>query len=229
MNNTNFNLDNENNWTNAHNFAFYDKLGVLGLIDRAMKCGLEDQPDLEALRPIFSGLSSPNILDIGSGYGRVSDWLMRNVKNVSITLVEHSKPLFLYLERKFNSSNCTVLNEDILNMSLNENFDLALLLWSGIADFSESEKPILLERVSKRIKEDGKLVIDLPPEVTRDAIRKEEGQLVLNVSKSTHHGHLPSETELKELMINCSFTQSQKIDYISSNGLSRRLFVFSRH
>lgn len=144
----------------AKNKEFYENFPVGKLNgEYALNAGLSNAYELE--HPIIKNFVNKlkTILEIGSGEGRIIQWLIDQGYDGKIFAVERSKPFLDYLRKEYSQyNNIEILEKDIINDSL-PGVDLGLFLWSGILEFDEKDQKILVEKLSENCK---KLVIDTP-------------------------------------------------------------------
>lgn len=145
-------------WSNRDNQKFYNSLTVQDFQNFADSAGLTEYPDLLMLNQILENACA--VLEIGAGYGRVIDYLLKinNIKN--IIAVENSTLYFEALMKKYsNNSLCDLYNnvaEDInilkgsnfRNDAKNINIEPAIppltLIQSDISLLSIETKPDLI-------------------------------------------------------------------------------------
>lgn len=147
---------NTNKWTNTNNIEFYEKLTIKKLKYLAACAGLDKYHDLNLIRPYFEDAHS--ILELGAGYGRVIDYLInQNFQNLSA--IERNKHLNSILWSRFNKK-VTFYFTDIRSFNCAKKFDSILWLWSGIAEFTNSEQLAVLKLLSTLLTKKGTLIID---------------------------------------------------------------------
>ena len=150
-------------WHNEDNNLFYETVKVNGLKSLAEIAGLSACCDLDLLQPYWSKAES--ILDIGAGYGRAVDYLLTHGFQGQITAVERCNVMFEYLEKNFGQDkNVNLLHCDIRCFTnTHKNFDLVLLLWSGIADFTKTEQIAVFSKARSLLEKGGTLILDIIP------------------------------------------------------------------
>lgn len=148
-------------WTNYDNDAFYTAVDVEGLKEFAKKGGLDDGCDVLAIKSYWE--SAKSILDVGSGYGRVIEALLKNNFSGKITAIERNAKFFNYLKQQY-SDRVTLHNLDIHDCSsITERFDVILFLWSSLADFPFAEQSLIVQQLASLLAPQGLLIFDSIP------------------------------------------------------------------
>ncbi|MFN3234938.1 MAG: class I SAM-dependent methyltransferase [Gammaproteobacteria bacterium] len=155
--------DNNARWSNQDNAAFYENVTAQGLQELAEKAGLCAGCDIDPLWSYIKNASS--LLEVGAGYGRVIDALLKRQFAGKITALERSQSLFTYLQDRFSHDQVDLHYADILSYCEKtvKKFDVILFLWSGIADFPQDEQLELVRVLSRRLRKNGMLIIDALP------------------------------------------------------------------
>lgn len=154
---------------NRSNVHFYDHLPHSHFVDRAKACGIETCVDLDndsvrnTLKKQRARRGHPiRILEIGAGYGRVLGWLLDHT-DAEITALEHSTTLMSHLRQRYGGSpRVTLVQQSLLDIDMREAVEVALWMWSGVAEFNLEEKRRGLHIVSVALIPGGNLLIDLP-------------------------------------------------------------------
>jgi SAM-dependent methyltransferase len=135
----------------------YDNLSINTLKNLVEKIGLSECPDIKSFEEYID--DNMSILDIGSGYGRAIDYLIKMDRNLSVTGIELNKNYFMALKKKYN--NVHLLNECILHNNIKDTFDIVLMLWCFIYELSDFEISKLLTKIKKSITENSYLFVDV--------------------------------------------------------------------
>lgn len=216
-------------WNNEDNNAFYETLKADGLQKLAEKGGLASGCDVRALTPYWSNAQS--ILEVGAGYGRVIDYLLKHQFQGEITAIERCDALFKHLEKQFNPyENVKLLQTDIHYLSdMNNRFDLILCMWSGIADFPREEQPLIVEELARLLQRKGKLIIDTMPAsiIPLGSKRCGHQSYSIEINGSTVCIHLPNIQEMKCYAKKAGFSDISYISYKTDADRERWLFILS--
>lgn len=222
-------MDEEVKWDNDDNSAFYEALKVEGLKKFAEKAGLSTGCDMRELRAYWS--TAKSILEAGTGYGRVIDYLIKNQYQGTITAIERCNMLFQYLKTRFcQYENINLLQTDIRYLSnSNSHFDLILYMWSGIADFSYKEQPFVIKKLAKLLQKNGKLVIDtLSMNIVPLGVKKLGDQLyLLKVNDFHKYIYEPNSYEIEYYAKNAGFANIKRISYQTDTLRERWLYILS--
>ncbi|MEW6055329.1 MAG: class I SAM-dependent methyltransferase [Bdellovibrionota bacterium] len=215
--------------TNASNISFYEALGPLELQRFAQTIDLEKCPDLDQLKNYID--HSTHVLEIGAGYGRVIQGLRERRPELKITAVELAKNSVTHLQKRFqNTPNLRILSGDILEVPTRQEYDLALWLWSGLADLNRLEQRLCVKRLATLLFPSGALAIDLPADVTNmNATTSIENYYKLRLDpKLLYYGYIPPKDELIALCSKASLIHVQEVCYSTSTGKQRLLEVFKK-
>lgn len=93
---------------NEKNFYPSKKMGQNFLLSDDYKKRIVDAADIK---------ESDFVLEIGAGFGAISDYIISKTKN--FTIIEFDKRLFEFLLNKFNDSSIELINSDILKVDIN--------------------------------------------------------------------------------------------------------------
>lgn len=217
-------------WDNSDNNAIYETIKAQGLYKLAKKGGLSTGCDMEYLTPYWSVAKS--VLEVGAGYGRVIDYLLKHPFQGAITAVERCNALFEHLEKQYTTyKNIQLLHADIRYLrNVNERFDLILMLWSGIADFSPKEQRLIFAKLAKLLNEKGKLIIDtlpastIPLDMRQSGAKKVYKQEINGVTVYTYSMSLKEIDNYAQL---AGFTSIEHKTYYTLTGRERLLHILS--
>src|SRR5438552_4126970 len=148
---------NEDRWNNKDNDHFYDKSFIENVPYLINRSGLEANQDLLAIKNKM--MSATSILEMGAGYGRVIDFLIKNDYSGQISAIEKSNHLYELLQTKY-SHQVNLYHGDIREFSIHGKFNLILWLWCGIADFNSEEQRQILAKLTSLLTQTGAIVID---------------------------------------------------------------------
>jgi SAM-dependent methyltransferase len=197
----------EMEWSNTDNNAFYENLKAEGLKEIAENGGLASGCDIELLRPYWSKATS--ILEVGAGYGRVIDYLLKHDYQGKITAIERCDVLFQHLEKNYGTyNNIKLLHADVRYLdNLNEQFDLILMFWSIIAEFLPIEQLDVIIKLSKLLKQKGKLIIDTMPDNVSPLNAKNliEQHYSMRVCEVDVNGYMCNRSEMKQYSLKAGF------------------------
>lgn len=108
------------------------------------------QPWIDMIFSVFNLSKNHTALELGAGTGQFLKILEDN--NFSTTAIEFSNEMIKYIKK--NSPNTKVINKNILEVTLNEKFDLIVAM-AFIHCFDEEDLIEILKKINKWLKNDG--------------------------------------------------------------------------
>ncbi len=215
-------------WHNQDNINFYEGVTVEGLKQLAVKAGLTNACDVTALKSYWENADS--VLDVGAAYGRVVKGLLSNGYKGKITAIERSHTFCHYLSEKFQD-NITLLNIDSADYyTTQSHFDTILFLWSGLADYSVAEQPVIVKKLSQLLNRNGYLIIDTMPmnikplHTTQFASQSFSTQ----IKNETVYTYEAKTAEIRQYAQKCKLSFVELIHCKTDNGRMRWLYVLQR-
>ncbi len=217
---------------NNNNNIFYEKIGAHGLENIAKSGGLATGIDVLHCKKYWQ--NAKYILDVGSGYGRVIDCLLRNGYSESIVSIERCESLHRALHDKYlTNKKIRILKIDLHNILLSlsdlnsKKFDVILWMWSGIADFPPSEQSEVVCQLAKILKPNGKLIIDTMPEkVTPMMSTKMTSQrFAITLDNVTIQTYEPNESEIMTYATMAGLSKIVKTKCVTEIGRERCLYI----
>jgi SAM-dependent methyltransferase len=216
-------------WNNGDNNAFYETIEAEGLKELAEKGGLATGCDLKALKPYWSKAHS--ILEVGAGYGRVIDYLLKHEFRGEITAIERCDAQFAYLKKRFQSNKKVhLLHADIKYLGdLGKNFDLILYMWCGILDFTYAEQCLVIKNLAKLLKKNGALAIDtLPDHIVPLKTKKCAERLYkLEVNNASIYCQLFTIQDMGNYAMEANFSNVLHVNYQTDTGREKLLYILS--
>jgi len=145
--------------TNDKNLDFYNNIGVDPFRLMAEVGGFDSYVDLELVYEYIKDAKA--LVELGAGYGRCIDFLIKKKYRGQIFGVEYSPMLAMHLSDHY-SQHAKILQQDIKKLKLPIKVDIALWMWSGFIDFTEIEQQHCINILSAQLNDGGKLIMDLP-------------------------------------------------------------------
>lgn len=219
--------DQEPTWCNASNNQFYESLKAEGLKYYAKeKAGLDTGCDLDMITSYLEAATS--ILEVGAGYGRVLNYILKNNFSASVTAIERCKTLFDHLKLNYGNK-VNLIKLDINHCHIQKNFDLILFLWSGIADFSSKEQLLVIKKLARLLTPSGKLILDIiPPNITPlGAIDQNKKNFCLNIYNFINNIYIPNNNEIEKYAEEADFKNIQHLKYKTRTNRKRFLYILS--
>lgn len=214
-------------WSNRNNNEFYEYISIEQLKEYELLSGLEEGCDLDLIQDLLH--SAQHILEIGGGLGRVLRYLTARPVSAEIFAIERSLRLFDRLKAEFGDK-ATLLLGDILDVSLSQQFDVVLWLWSGFSDFSPIEQAQLLKKLHTFLKPQGNLIID----ITRASVKPKnathaDGQFFQIVVESVCiNAYVPTEEEMKMMAKEAHLDIANILHYETPTQRPRTLYILKR-
>ncbi len=219
------------NWSNYDNAQFYEnKLTTKKLKDFSSLGGLDEGSDVNLIMPYLNTATS--VLEVGAGYGRVVDLLIKRGFKGKISAIERSGTFVKILNKKFKRK-ITLYHNTILNFESNDKFDVILWLWSGISDFCKPEQLSTIKCLSSYLKPNGRFFIDTlvhskNPANAIDGDNQTDNQTYLiEIESQKVYGYMPSPKEMKEYAKSTGFQNIEYCEYKTKTGRLRNLHTFS--
>lgn len=221
-----------NQWSNIDNNNFYEKLNANGLGEIAKVGGLARGADVLHCKEYWQ--NARNILDVGSGYGRVIDCLLENGYSGEIVSVERCETLCNALHAKYlANAKIQILKIDIHDILLvfsplyTTKFDTILWMWSGIADFPPEEQSGIVCNLASLLKLNGTFIIDTMPAEITPVLGKEIASqcFTTTLNGATVHTYQPNESEIRAYAQEAGFSKIIKTSCFTDIGRKRSLYI----
>lgn len=216
------------NWSNSDNKNYHANNDSIGMLKNfASIAKFDENIDLKLITRYLE--SAKNIIDVGSGYGRVLKYLSTFYPEKSLSALERSNVYFNHLT-KYYSDTITLYHNDLLTAKFMVKFDLVLMLWSVLAEFNEQEQEIVINKYLDCLTKPGYLIIDMivstpkNMEVIRDTfiIGLNDQELQMNINQQPIINKIIAKSGQQMRVI-------EKIRYKIATGSSRILFVLARY
>lgn len=98
--------------------------------DNYDKSVLQFRTAIAMFRGLLPLIGNENILDVGSGTGKVTDYISRQVPNGKVIGLDCSKEMVQYSTKKYNSQNLKFVERNVLDMSYKQCFHLIVSFWT---------------------------------------------------------------------------------------------------
>lgn len=207
---------------NCDNQAIYNYLPLIEFQNLAEQAGLATNPDIECLRDYI--VAAKDILEVGPGYGRIIAALAKSAPHANITGIERNQRLYQHLKQCFPTQN--FLLQDVLTTSFQPQYELILLLWSFIAEFSPLEQARLVCVLAKAIKRGGHIAIETIMLGQHHPYANVQSNQYFEVSNpyGTDHFYVPTLQEIEHYarLANLSF---KKVLNYAARGVSRVIYI----
>ena len=120
---------------NDKNRDHYNKADLVFQRNLARQGGFDTNVDLKFIYPYIK--NAKTILEVGAGFGRCIDFLLKKDFKGKIIAVERSFPFVSHIKATYgNMPNIEISDEDIKTFTPNTKVDTALWMWSIFIEFS---------------------------------------------------------------------------------------------
>ena len=212
-------------WSNQDNDAFYTEIGVPGIAQVAHKAGLVEGCDVKCLRPYW--MHAQDLLDVGSGFGRVVQALLSQGFQGNITAVERNAEFFAYMLQQFGGCVQNIQADTHELSALDVRFDTILFLWSGLADFAQSEQSNIVKILATLLKPGGFLAIDTIPMAVQPLDTEEFGaqSFLTRADHSLVRTYEPSSVEIAAYAEAAGLVMETQLSCRTDTNRQRCLYV----
>lgn len=214
-------------WSNHDNRDFYEGILKTEFKHFAAMGGLDDCCDVRLIDKHLKPTDA--VLEVGAGYGRVLDYLIKKkFKNLSALEVTHK--YYNLLKRRYGGR-VKLFNTDLLSLKLDIKFDKILWLWSGISDFSKREQPQALKILAQHLKPNGMLFVDTftphPPSLNC-ATYNDELRLK-NISGDIAYLYCPPTQDIQKYYAKTQISNLETLKYQTTTNQNRVIYILSRY
>lgn len=216
------------NWKNIDNkLNFYNKIPQNLLETYSTRGGLSTGADIGFIWAKIK--DAPSILEVGAGYGRVIETLLKLGYGGKITAIEQSPNLINAFEKKI-SNKCHIHKGDINTFTTDSKFNIILWLWSGISDFSPKEQLKTVFNLHSLLTPNGLLFLDTFPclEKPANAILSKNQSYIITHANCTAHGYIPSPLEVKNYAKYAGFKKTIMETYLTDTGRTRIMYELQK-
>lgn len=215
-------------WANADNADFYKKMPISFFIEVAIQGGLDDGCDVLAIGQYIKNAKS--ILEVGAGYGRVIDSILKQGFCGQLTAIERNPVLCQYLQNNFGNQTEIICN-DLLKATFTGKYDLILWMWTGICEFSKTEQCLVINILSECLNKNGLLVIDtVPPECpTQNSLDYDKHNRVIATSYGNNYCYLPDSFDIAWYANSNRLKLSEKITYKTKTNKTNYLYLLQKN
>ena len=213
---------------NEKNFGFYTKLGVEPFKGLAEIGGFASYTDLEL---VYDKIKDANVvMEIGAGYGRCIDFLLKKEFKGKVMAIEQSPTLCAYLKERYSGySNIELIEGDFMKLSLIRKADVALWMWSGLIDFAPEEQKNCLQKLHGLLNPKATVVIDIPRLGFKTyATHTDEQHLHLDSPYGTLDCYIPSEEDMQRYCRETGYADCSSLDYQTDTNKERTIYILEK-
>jgi phospholipid N-methyltransferase len=215
--------------SNTSNKEFYHRLPLSVFQSFAEQGGFVACKDVELVYAEYLSHAT-SILEVGAGYGRVVDFLIKNKFPNTITALEQAQELVDLLTKKYRSlKNVQVLHFDLLHDEFTAKYDCILWMFSGLVDFGKTEQVAMITKLSKALNKNGYLMIEIPQLTTLTNAEFVEGQFIkMQTPYGIIESYIPNEAELNTYAEQAGLTLDKVLRYQTTTNKDRVIFVLQK-
>ena len=127
------------------------------MCEYAVLGGIENGIDIELIYPFIQDARS--ICEIGAGYGRILQYLIKKGYQGEITGIERSQQFFSYLKSQYQER-VNLICVDIMNCHFVQQYDVALWMWSNLSEWPPHQQFNYLKKLTRWVKPGGIFVME---------------------------------------------------------------------
>ncbi len=207
------------------NLAFYEKIKLSKFKEIARLQGFDTCPDLRILYPYLK--NALEILEIGAGYGRVTQGLTQQGFQGHITALDRSPKMCAYT-RQNASQSVSVIETDIRFYPIQQHPSAILWLWSGVLELSPDEQKEVIKKFAQALKSGGLLVLEIPQQIRYVGVHVGNQKIKVETEWGELNAYLPSHEEMLAFQKVGQFSSMKVINYKSDTGLERALYLYQK-
>lgn len=214
-------------WTNKDLCEYYENVPINELKQFTVIGGLDNCCEIELIRSYINQASS--ILEIGAGYGRVVEDILKHGYKNKLTAIERCKKFCNYMREKFVDSlnQLNIIEDDFMTHNFDEKYDLILSMWSNISEYSIDEQLPMLHRLKNLLTTNGVLVVEtidhnIKP---KNSTIFNKQAYVVNSKYGTSYGYTPSDEQLREYALALEVKNIKQIAYRTDTDRKRLLTI----
>ncbi len=212
--------------------SFYNKEKSVDILKAyADRGGLASGCDIKSIAEYLP--KSGNLLEVGAGYGRVIDTILKSGFIGKIVGLEKSERLYDYLCKRYDdrSENVNIICCDVMKYNPGYKFDIITSLWSNISDFSKTTQLDYLERLSFLMSDTGSLFLDVSVSDVAPLNASAYDKQTFQVEPQDGYfieGYIPSVDEISDYVEKLGLVIKLAIRYSTDTGRQRLLFIFTK-
>lgn len=187
--------------------------------------GLQTGIDVDQIYPYIA--NAKILVELGAGYGRVVKRLLHKGFAGQIIAIERVASLFEYLSK--NIPEIVVLQQqDLKLLKLEKTADAITWMWSGILELSQDEQMTVIKNLYKLLSAKGILIVEIPKQVKFVGKHIGDQKIKVETEWGTIDAYLPKHEEMLQYGKKAGFSEVQAIDYKTSIGLERAIYLFKK-
>jgi|GEM_PF-969044 len=210
---------------NDTNLSFYEKIEIDRFHEFAKIIGLENGIDIKSIYHIIE--NNEVIAEVGAGYGRAINALIDSGFSGKIYGVERVSHLVSYMSHHFASNDSVeILQDDVKKITLPEQVDTILWIWSGILELSLIEQQEALIQLKKHLKPEGKIILETPYEDVKFIGKKSNDNYIrFETDWGKIEAYLSTYDDIKAISKKAGFNKLEKRLYKTEADLTRVFYI----
>lgn len=187
-------------------------------------------PDIALTLPFTD--KEGHYLDMGSGYGRVLKWLLKeHIAPNNITSVELAPNYIKQLKKVYHQEGITIIQGNLHDYKPSQVFDNLLWMWCGVCDFPKNEQlNILRHWLNYLSKPNGVFIIESPEasEPLNSNVTHAMGSEVSIQHQGIPpwHGYMPTDDDMRSYAEQLN-VDIRRVRFTTVTGRNRNLYILS--
>lgn len=212
---------------NNDNYRFYNKFPIEEFVKYSESAGLDTCVDLDLIRSKIELFNSESILEIGAGFGRVIQYLLKNKFQGKITAIERNPIFYAHLANEYGHA-VTLHKIDVKELTNELTVDVILFLWAGMEEFNAEELKNLLSIFKRILKEDGCIFMDCVPwdsdvsNSNSDEVNGQYSKIIYN--DEIYLAFTPTEEEFVQWAHKAGFSDIEILPYTTTTNRKRLMY-----
>lgn len=213
-------------WNNSDNAVMYKKMPLKYFKQEAIQGGLNNGCDIKAIIKYIKNAGF--ILEVGAGYGRVLNYIIKNGFASKLFALERELKLCRFLKKQFPQ--IPIIHTDIRRFKAKRKFDLILWMWASLCDFSQIEQLPILKNLVSHLNVNGFLIFDLIPTNCKiiNAIDHDQYNKTMPTPYGKNYGYFPSTNEVELYIQKLEIIKIKTVTYTTKTNKKRNLYVLQK-
>jgi len=213
-------------WNNSNSIVMYKKMPLDYFKQEAIQGGLDNGCDVKAVIKYIKNAKS--ILEIGAGYGRAINSIIKSGFRGKLFAIEREPKLCQFLEKQFPQ--IPIICADIRQFKTKRKFDLILWMWASLCDFSQTEQLPVLKNLVSHLNTSGFLIFDLIPTKCKiiNAIDCNKRNKTMQTPYGNNYGYFPSADEVDLYVQKLNLKKKEIVTYLTKTNKKRNLYILQK-
>ncbi len=210
------------------NFAFYKGMKLESFMEFARLTGFTAGVDIDVIYPYIK--DAKKLVELGAGYGRAIDFLLKKGFEGEIVAVERIDSLIGHLENRFGTKVSRYICEDITELRLEESANAIVWLWSGILELTVPNQSKSIKQLYECLAPGGLLALESPHKQVKIVGKQQDNDrhIQLRTDWGELNAYLPTREELYDYAKEAGFEKVETVYYQSDTGLERVFYLMRK-